>query len=199
MKIGETILTLNNEEITSITDFKKEIDKLNKKDLGITILKGAEVNIRKDGTLDIADMVLEKLDIVGISVHSNFKMAKKDMTKRIIRGMQNPNVDILFHPTGRLLHKREAYDVDMDAIIMEAKNTKTVLEINAFPERLDLRDSHIRKCVEAKVRMAINSDAHAVEHMGYLRYGIMQARRGWAEKKDIVNAWPLKKMVSMLK
>ena len=176
-----------------------EIDKLNKKLSGIRVLKGAEVNIRKDGSLDIADEALAKLDVVGISVHSNFKMTKKDMTERITRAMENPHADILFHPTGRLIHKREAYDVDMDAVIAVAKNTGMVLEINAFPERLDLRDQDIKKAKEAGCAFAIDSDAHATEHILYLRYGVGQARRGWVEKKDVVNTWPLKKMLSFLK
>ena len=176
-----------------------EIDKLNKKLSGIRVLKGAEVNIRKDGSLDIADEALAKLDVVGISVHSNFKMTKKDMTERITRAMENPHADILFHPTGRLIHKREAYDMDMDAVIAAAKKTGTVLEINAFPERLDLRDQDIKKAKEAGCAFAIDSDAHATEHISYLRYGVGQARRGWVEKKDVVNTWPLKKMLSFLK
>lgn len=183
-----------------------EIDKINsrlRQGLGsqakFRILKGAEVNIRKDGTLDIADEVLAKLDVVGIAVHSNFKMSKKDMTARIIRAMGNPHADILFHPTGRLLQKREAYEVDMDAIVKEAKKTGTVLEINASPERLDLKDADIRKAKEAGVRMAIDSDAHSTRHMENLGYGVAQARRGWAEKGDIINAWPVEKMLTFLK
>ncbi|MCH7552111.1 DNA polymerase/3'-5' exonuclease PolX, partial [Patescibacteria group bacterium] len=137
-----------------------EIDKVQKKVSGIKILKGAEVDIKKDGTLDIEDRVLAKLDMVGISVHSNFKMTKKAMTKRILKAMQNPHVDMLFHPTGRLIFKREAYEIDMDRIISEAKNKNIILEANASPSRLDLKDTDIRKAVEAGVKLAINSDAH---------------------------------------
>jgi DNA polymerase (family 10) len=177
----------------------KEIDRVQKKVSGIKILKGAEVNIRKDGTLDVEDAVLARLDVVGISVHSNFKMSEKDMTQRIIRAMRNPHADILFHPTGRLINKREPYEVDMKAIINEAKKTGTVLEINAFPVRLDLRDVYIRQAKDAGCTFAINSDAHAIEHMGYVHYGVAQARRGWLEKKHVVNCWSAKKMISMLK
>lgn len=176
-----------------------EIDRVNKKLSGIQVLKGAEVNIRKDGTLDISDEVLAKLDVVGAAVHSSFKMSKKDMTERILRAMRNPHVDILFHPTGRSMPKRDSYDVDIDALIQTAKQTGTILEINAQPRRLDLKDIHIRKAKEAGVRMVIDSDAHSVEHLQYLRYGIAQARRGWAEKKDIVNTLPLEKFLSLLK
>ncbi|MCH8986626.1 DNA polymerase/3'-5' exonuclease PolX [Patescibacteria group bacterium] len=164
-----------------------EIDKVQKKVPGIKILKGAEVDIKKDGILDIEDNVLAKLDMVGVSVHSNFKMPKEAMTKRIVRAMRNPHVDMLFHPTGRLIHKREAYEVDVDRIIEEAKNSNIILEANASPSRLDLKDTDIKKTVEAGVRLAINSDAHHKDHYEFLRYGIAQARRGWAEAKDIVN------------
>ena len=169
----------------------KEIDRVNKKISGITVLKGAEVNIRKDGSLDITDKMLAKLDIVGASVHSHFKLSKKDMTLRIVRAMKNPHVDILFHPTGRLIKKREPYDVDMEALITAAKKTGTLLEINAFPERLDLKDADIRKAVEMGVKLVIDSDAHQKEHFSVLRYGIAQARRGWAEAKDVMNTLPL--------
>ena len=180
-----------------------EIDKINSKseirNSKFRILKGAEVNIRKDGTLDIADKVLSKLDMVGASVHSNFKMTAKDMTERIVRAMRNPNVDILFHPTGRSMPKRDAYDVDMESVIKEAKRTGTVLEINAQPRRLDLKDVHIRQAKEAGVSMAIDSDAHNVEHFKLLKYGIAQARRGWAETGDVVNTQPLEKCLKMFK
>ena len=171
-----------------------EIDRVNKKISGIKVLKGAEVNIRKDGTLDIADEVLSKLDVVGVSVHSSFKMPKKDMTERILRAMRNPHVDILFHPTGRSMPKRDAYDIDIDVVIKEAKKTDTILEINAQPRRLDLKDSNIRKAKEAGAKMIIDSDAHSAEQLSYLRYGIAQARRGWAEASDIINTYPVKKL-----
>lgn len=179
------------------------IDKVNKKlktkNQKFKVLKGAEVNILKDGSLDIKNEVLAKLDVVGASVHSNFNLAKSEMTKRIIRAMENPHVDIIFHPTGRIIKRRRAYDVDIDEIIKVAKKTGTVLEANAYPDRLDLKDEHIRKCIEAGVKIAINSDAHSVLHIKYLEYGIAQARRGWAEKKDVINAWPVEKMLTYLK
>jgi DNA polymerase (family 10) len=176
-----------------------EIDAVNKRISGITVLKGAEVNIRQDGSLDIKDEMLAKLDIVGASVHSYFKLPKKEMTARIVRAMANPHVDILFHPTGRLIKKREPYEVDMDAIIKTAKKTGTLLEVNAFPERLDLRDVDIRNAVDSGVKLVIDSDAHQKQHFSVLRYGIAQARRGWAEAKDIANTLPLAKFLKKLK
>jgi len=181
----------------------KEIDRINKKlhasGSMFCVLKGSECDILKDGSLDLPDNILSKLDICGASVHSFFSMPQKDQTLRIKRAMQNPNVDILFHPTGRLIGKREAYALDIDEIIGEAKKTNTILEIDAFPDRTDLNDENIRKCVNAGVKMAIDSDAHAKEHIVYLEYGVAQARRGWATAKDIVNAWPLEKMRGFLK
>ncbi|MDE2001601.1 MAG: DNA polymerase/3'-5' exonuclease PolX [Patescibacteria group bacterium] len=177
-----------------------EIDRLNRKYKGkITILKGTECDILKDGTMDLPDSILAQCDVVGGSVHSLFNLPQKDQTKRIMRAMSNPHVDILFHPTGRVLNKREAYAVDMDALIAHAKKTKTVMEIDAFPERADLKAEHIRKCVEAGVKLSIDSDAHDPSHIPFLQYGIAQARRGWAEKKDIINAQPVKKMLKSLK
>ncbi len=180
-----------------------EIDKVNKRlttnNKRLKILKGSEVDILKDGTMDIADEVLEKLDIVGGAIHSHFNLPRHEQTKRLIRAMENKNVDIIFHPTGRIINRRPAYDIDIDEIIKTAKRTGTILEIDAFPDRLDLKDNYIRKCVEAGVKLAIDSDAHAIAHMGYLEWGIAQARRGWATREDIINAWSLDKMLEMLK
>ncbi len=179
----------------------QEIDKINAKfkNKNFKILKGTECDILKDGSLDLKNETLAQLDIVGVSVHSYFNLSRKEQTERIKRAIQNRNVDILFHPTGRILNRREAYEVDMDEIINTAKQTGTILEIDAFPDRLDLKDEYIRKCVKAGVKMSIDSDAHAVSHITYLEYGLAQARRGWASKKDIINAWPLEKMKKLLK
>ncbi len=180
-----------------------EIDALNikfsKQKIDFKILKGSECDILKDGSLDLPDKILAKLDVVGASVHSHFKLSSEEQTRRIKRAMSNPHVDILFHPTGRIINKREAYALDMQEIIKHAKATKTVLEINSFPDRADLKDEYIRKCVELGVKMAIDSDAHAIPHLKLVEYGVYQARRGWAKKSDIINAWPLEKMLKMLK
>lgn len=179
-----------------------EIDRLNteyrRKNTAFRILKGTECDILKDGTLDLPDSVLAKLDVVGVSVHSFFNLPRAAQTERIARAMQNPNVDILFHPTGRIVNRRAPYDVDVEELIAVAKRTGTIMEIDAL-ERLDLKDEYIRKCVEAGVRMSIDSDAHSPTHYAVLEYGIAQARRGWAERGDIINAWPLEKMLGFLK
>lgn len=177
-----------------------EIDKLNK-ELGgkPKILKGAEVNVLKDGSLDIKDEVLAKLDVCGVAVHSHFNMLKKDMTERIKRAISNPHVDILFHPTGRLIQQRDAYEVDMGEILRHANKTGTVVEIDAYPDRLDLKDEYIRMAIGLGVKISIDTDAHATSHMHYMELGIAQARRGWAEKKDVINTRPLAEMIKLLK
>lgn len=177
-----------------------EIDRVNKKFAGkIKVLKGTECDILKDGSLDLPDGVLSKLDVVGISVHSLFNLSEADQTARIKKAMSNPNADILFHPTGRLINRREAYKVDMEEIIAFAKKTGTILEINAEPNRLDMKDEYIKKAVEASVKLSIDSDAHSASQVGFMELGIAQARRGWATKEDVINAWPLDKMLSFLK
>ena len=180
----------------------KEIDKLNQafrvKRLGFRILKGTECDILKDGSLDLPDDILKQLDVVGVSVHSFFNLSEKEQTERIKKAISNPNVDILFHPTGRILQKRDAYALDMEEIIKTAKATGAILEINGS-DRLDLNDQHIRMCVAAGVKMAIDSDAHSEGGFQHLEYGIAQARRGWATGADIINTRPVSDMLKMLK
>ncbi len=178
----------------------EEIDKLNKKYKGkITILKGAEVNILKDGSLDIKDEVLAKLDFVGVAVHSHFNLPRSEQTKRIIKALANPYVHCLFHPTGRVINKRPPIEIDIDEIIDFAKKHNKILEIDAYPDRLDLKDEHIKKCVDKGVKMVIDSDAHSVLHLGFLDLGVAQARRGWAKKEDILNTLPLKEFLQQIK
>jgi DNA polymerase (family 10) len=182
---------------------KEEIEKLNNLyAIGHTpfaILSGAEVNIMKDGTLDINDETLVQLDVVGAAVHSHFKLTREEQTRRVIRAMENPNVDIIFHPTGRIIGRREAIELDMDEIISAAKRTGTVLEIDAFPDRSDLKDEYIKKCVDAGVKMTIDTDAHNASHFQFLEHGISQARRGWATERDIINTLPVDKFLKKLK
>lgn len=174
------------------------IGHLNRTLRGFRVLTGAEVDVLRDGTLDIADAVLAQLDVVGVSVHTHFNLPKSEQTKRIIRAMENRHADILFHPTGRVVGQREAYALDMDAIIRTARRTGTVLEINASP-RLDLKDEYIRSAVKAGVKLAINSDAHSRAHFPWLEYGLAQARRGWAKKSDVINTMPLDRLLAFLR
>ncbi len=171
----------------------KEIEKLNKKYEGkIKILTGAEVNILPDGSLDISDEVLKILDFVGASVHSHFNLDRYSQTKRIIKAMQNPNVDCIFHLTTRIINRRKEIDVDLDEIFKVASKTNTLLEINAYPDRLDLKDTYILEAKKYGIKFVIDSDAHSTLHFKFLKYGLAQARRGWCQKSDILNTLDLK-------
>ena len=183
----------------NIIEQRKEIEKVNKKISGITLLQGVEVNITADGSLDMDDKVLKQLDIVVASIHSGFKNPKEKITKRMIKAMENENVDIIAHPTGRLITKRESYEIDLDAVFDTAKKTGTVMEINSYPERMDLRDVHVRAAVKAGVKLVISTDAHNADQLHFMKLGIGTARRGWATKHDIINTRSLKDMVGMLK
>lgn len=178
----------------------KEIKKINSKFGigGVKILSGAEVNINKDGTLDIDDATLEKLDFVGAAVHSHFRLSKEDQTNRLIKAMENEHVDIIFHPTGRIINKREPIEIDMERIFIAAAKTKTILEINAYPDRLDLKDDYIKMAKDRGVKFMINTDSHAKNQMHLMKYGIFQARRGWLEKKDALNTLPLNELLNIL-
>lgn len=181
----------------------KEIDLINKRlttnNKRFRILKGCEANILDDGKVDINDKTLAKLDYVIAGVHSRFKMSRNEMTERIIRAMKNPHIDIISHPTGRILKKRDEYQIDFDKILKVAKETGTILEINAWPQRLDLCDTNIKKAKEAGVKMIINTDSHQKDQLYFMEYGVSQARRGWAEKEDIINTQPLEKLLKYFK
>jgi DNA polymerase (family 10) len=177
---------------------KTAIKNINSKLRGFRVLSGSEVNIMKDGSLDIKDETLKQLDFVGASVHSYFNLTFGEQTKRLIRVMENPHVDALFHLTGRKIKARPPIELDIDAIIKAAKRTGTALEINASPDRLDIRDEYIRKAVAAGVMLTIDSDAHSPSHFGFLEYGIAQARRGWAGKKNILNTRSVEEVLKWL-
>lgn len=181
----------------------KEVDRLNaeftKKKIGIKILKSAETNISVDGDIDLPHKILEKLDIVLAGVHDHFNLTKEKMTARIIRAIKHPNVNIIVHPTGRVIFQRPAFQMDLDKILKAAKEFGVAMEINAFFDRLDLRDEDIRKAMGFGVKMVINTDAHNKNQMNLMEYGIAQARRGWATGKDILNTWPLPKMLDWFK
>ena len=180
-----------------------EIDRTNKKlkieNLKLKILHGCEANILKDGSIDIKDEALAKLDYAIGGVHSHFKMEKDQMTERIIKAMKNPNIKIISHPTGRILKKRDEYQADFNKLLRAAKEFNVALEINSYPERLDLNDINIKKAKEAGVRMAINTDSHIKDQMRFMELGVAQARRGWAEPVDVINTWSLKELVIYFK
>jgi DNA polymerase (family 10) len=171
-----------------------EIDQLNAELQGITLLKSIEVDILEDGSLDLPDSVLVRLDLVVAAVHSSFNLSRTRQTERIIHAMQHPYFTLLAHPTGRLLQRRAPYDVDMLRIIREARQRGCFLELNAHPERLDLLDTQCRIAKEEGVLISINSDAHSIDGFANLRFGIGQARRGWLEKRDVLNTRTLQEL-----
>ncbi|MCB1787231.1 MAG: DNA polymerase/3'-5' exonuclease PolX [Gammaproteobacteria bacterium] len=177
----------------------EEIDRLNETLRGFTVLKGIEVDILEDGSLDLPDEVLSELDLVVAAVHSQFHLSRTRQTQRILRAFDNPHVSILAHPTGRLLAAREPYDVDMLRVVRAARDSGCCLELNANPDRLDLIDVHCQMAHEEQVLVAISSDAHRVQDFDNLRYGVGQARRGWLEKDDVLNTRPLAKLKSLLR
>jgi DNA polymerase (family X) len=163
------------------------------------ILSGAEVNIMRDGSLDIASNVLDKLDIVGAAIHSNFSQPIEVQTDRLIKAARNPSVDIIFHPTGRRINKREGYPVNIEKLVDIATDTNTILEIDAHYDRLDLKDEYVRMAIQKGVKLVIDSDAHHPVHFAFLKFGIGQARRGWAEKSSILNTMPVDELLRCLK
>ncbi len=177
----------------------EEIKALQKKYPQIKILCGIEVDILQDGSLDIADEVLAKLDVVIASIHSAFNMTQREMTRRIYKAITNPHVDIIGHPTGRIIGEREAYQVDMIQIIQKAREENVALEINAYPQRLDLNDINIKMAKEAGVKLAINTDAHTLGQLEFMYLGVATARRGWAEKKDVINTWKIEDLLNWLR
>ncbi|MDF0681697.1 MAG: helix-hairpin-helix domain-containing protein [Candidatus Nitrosocosmicus sp.] len=170
------------------------------KNLGdFRILSSAEVNILSDGSLDIPNNILDKLDIVGAAIHTNFSQPIEVQTNRLIKAAQNPSVDIIFHPTGRIINKRDGYPVDIPKLMTIAKETNTILEIDSHYNRLDLRDDYIRMAIQNDVKLVVDSDAHHPLHYAFLEFGIGQARRGWAGRNDILNTLPVSELLKKLK
>ncbi len=166
---------------------------------GITVMAGVEVDILAEGALDLSDSVLEQMDVVVASVHSAFNQEPQQMTDRLLRALNNKNVSILGHPTGRLLLRRDAYPFDMDAVLKTALQNKVAMELNAYPDRLDLSDVHLRMARERGVKIVINTDAHHTSHFEMIKYGILQARRAWLTPKDVLNTLPEKEFRRAMK
>ena len=165
---------------------RKQMQEIDRMNMGreLRILKGIEVDILKDGSLDFPDELLAELDVVVAAIHIGFR---QNVTERIIAALENPNVDIIAHPSGRLISRREGYEVDLNAVIKSAEKSGKVLELNAYPDRLDLDDQNLRRAKEAGVKISIGTDAHAKSEMGWMRFGVGIARRGWLEKSDVIN------------
>jgi len=170
------------------------VEAINRKLERFRILTGTEVNIRTDGSLDFDDEMLRKLDVVVASVHTGFKQSKEQMTQRIVKAMQNPHVSIIGHISGRLIGERDAYELDMEQVLAAAAETRTAIEINAYPLRLDLNEAYVRTTGEKNVSIVISTDSHARGHFDNMQYGVAIARRGWLEKKNVLNTLPVEKL-----
>lgn len=191
--LDEETLRKRNQEIDAINErFRQEGRKFR-------VLKGCEANIMTDGSIDIEDEALAELDYVIAGVHSQFKMSREEMTERILKALKNPHVDIISHPTGRILKRRDEYEVDLGRVLEAARDFRKVLEINSYPERLDLNDVNILRAKKMGVRMVINTDTHQVSQLHLMRFGVAQARRGWAERGDIINSWPVEELLQVFK
>lgn len=165
----------------------------------ITLLAGSEVDIKADGSLDMPASVLRSLDVVIASVHSRFKMDRSDMTKRIVTAIESGWVDIIGHPTGRIIGQRDPYEFDFDKVFSAAKSSGVCMEVNCFPDRLDLRDVHCRLAKDSHVRVAIGTDSHRIEQLDFIRYGVMTARRGWLSDSDVLNTLGAKALLAHLR
>jgi DNA polymerase (family 10) len=177
----------------------KEIEKVNGQIAGIRILKGIEVDVLTDGTLDLKDDILNECEVVIASVHSRFNMEEGEMTRRITKALKNPNVNILGHPTGRLILEREAYKVNLREVFQVAIDHGVILEINAYPDRLDLRDVDARMAKEMGAKLVISTDAHSTVQLDLMKFGVFTARRGWVEAKDVINTLPLQGLLEVLR
>ena len=177
----------------------RRIHAADKKMEGIRIFAGIEVDILGEGELDLSDSVLTQMDLVIASVHSHFQQEPKQMTERLLRALGNKHVSIIGHPTGRILLRRDAYQYDMDAVLKAAAANKIAMEHNAYPDRLDLSDVHLRMARERGVKIVINTDSHHTSHMDKIRYGVLQARRAWLTKADVLNTLPVEKFAAAMK
>jgi DNA polymerase (family 10) len=182
-----------------LADEMAEIDRLNSKLKGIILLKSIEVDILEDGSLDLPDDILKELDLTVGAVHYYFNLSREAQTARILRAMDNPYFHILAHPSGRLIQRREPYEVDMERLIKGAQERGCFLELDAQPDRLDLIDIHCKLARDLGVKVAIATDAHSIADLGFMRWGIGQARRGWLAAADVLNTRPWPELKQLLK
>jgi DNA polymerase (family X) len=176
----------------------KEVEKLNTRLKKMTVLKSIEMDILEDGSLDLPNSILKELDLTICSVHYNLKLSRKKQTERILRAMDNPYFNILAHPTGRLINKREPYEINLERIMIAAKERGVFLELNAHPDRLDLNDIGCKLAKELGLKLTISTDSHSVQNLKFMQFGIDQARRGWLEPRDVINTYSLPKLRKML-
>lgn len=185
--------------VEQIMEQNKRIKAINKRLKGLKLLSGVELDIRSNGALDYPDDILKELDIVIASIHSGFRQSKEQITSRLISAMKNPYVSIIAHPTGRVIGEREEYELDMDEFLKTARETSTILEINAYPLRLDLKDIYIKMAREMGISFVISTDTHVDYQLDFITYGVGMARRGWLEKKDVLNTYSYNELMKRLR
>jgi DNA polymerase (family 10) len=196
---SKAVTVANGLDEKRMTAHLKKIHAANDKDLGIRVLAGAEVDILKDGSLDYSDELLAQLDVVVCSIHSYMNLDRTAMTERMLAAIENPYTQIIAHPTGRLLLRRDPFDYDMQKILDACAKHGVVMECNSYPDRLDLKDVYLRMCKERGVQVVISTDAHTTANLSYIRYGVTMARRGWLEKADVINTLPVEKLLAALR
>jgi DNA polymerase (family 10) len=177
----------------------EEVEEVRRSTDGVHLFRSLEVDILKDGSLDMPQEILAGLDLVLVSVHSFMNMSLTEMTDRVIRALEHPEVDILAHPTGRILNRREPFALDVETVLQAASDLDVAVELNAHPSRLDLHDRHLRRAKELGVKVAVSTDAHSIQDLDLMSYGIDQACRGWLEAGDILNTMPLEEFQAWLK
>jgi DNA polymerase (family X) len=178
---------------------REQVRKLQDRYPKMTLMHGTELNIDGEGNVDWDEAFLDGFDVCVASVHSLFNQSKDEMTRRIVRAMENPNVHVIGHPTGRIINKRQPVDVDLEELFKAAARTGTALEVNGYPDRLDLKDEHILWARRHGVKFSVDTDSHATTHLDHMRYGVATAQRGWLTKDDVINAWPLSKLKTFLR
>ena len=183
-------------QVEELRKQRAEIEAVNAGMTGLTVLAGTEVEIRADGSLDFPDEVLAELDLVVASLHTGLRTGREKTTQRVLAAIHNPHVDLIAHPTGRLIGKREGADLDMEAILQAAAETGTAIDVNAYPDRLDLCDVHVRRAVELGVKLAIDTDAHRIGELDHVFFGVATARRGGATATDVINTWDVDRLLA---
>jgi DNA polymerase (family X) len=177
----------------------KKLHAANEKKLDIRVLAGSEVDIMKDGSLDYSDEILEQLDVVVCSIHSYFNLDRTEMTERMLAAIENPYAQIIGHPTGRLLLRRDALNYDMEKVLDACAKHGVAMECNSYPDRLDLKDVYLRMCKERGVKVVISTDSHNTGNLAYIRYGVTTARRAWLTKAEVINTLPVNEFLEALR
>jgi DNA polymerase (family 10) len=196
---SKAVTVANGLDEKRMTEHLQKIRAANNKGLGIRLFAGSEVDILKDGSLDYSDELLAQMDVVVCSVHSYFNLERSEMTERMLAAIENPYAQIIGHPTGRLILRREPLDYDMEKILDACAKHGVAMECNSFPDRLDLNDIHLRMCKERGVKVVISTDSHTTLNLPYIRHGVNVARRGWLEKKDVLNTLPPEQFLAALR